>query len=131
MEGTLLSQLTARQANAHSGYSVFKDLIEQHPMRAITSSYLIWSKKTKGKLGVRPLARIYSDLKAYFSKICDKAIGQDDRLAILHLLKKPWNPYLILSRYTVIKVKLPFRTVTHVYALARYSTKHTGVMPGK
>jgi hypothetical protein len=62
--------------------SYVKDLIEQHPMRAITSSYLIWSKKTKGKLGVRTLGRIYSDLKAYFSEICDKTIGQDDRLFI-------------------------------------------------
>jgi integrase/recombinase XerD len=74
--------------------SYIKEWIEHHPMRAITSSYLIWSKKTKGKLGVRPLAGIYSHLKVHFSKLCNEPIGQDDRNSMLHLLKKPWNPYV-------------------------------------
>jgi hypothetical protein len=38
-------------------------------------------------------------LKPYFTKLLDKAIGQEDRENIQQLLKKPWNPYIF--RHTV------------------------------
>jgi integrase/recombinase XerD len=75
--------------------SYIKEWMEHHPSRGVSSSYLIWSKKTKDKLNVRPLAGIYSHLKVHFSKLLQEPIGQDDRNSILHLLKKPWNPYVL------------------------------------
>jgi len=77
-----------------------KEFIERHPKKAIPTSPLIWSKKTGRKLGRAPLRVIYSNMKIYFSKLEDDAIGQDDRTGILRLLKKPWNPYVF--RQTVV-----------------------------
>jgi hypothetical protein len=41
-------------------------------------------------------------MKDYFSKLAngDDAIGQDDRNAILRLLRKPWNPYVFRHSVT-------------------------------
>jgi integrase len=77
-----------------------KEFIEGHPRRAISTSPLIWSKKTGGKLGRAALTAIYSDMKEYFSKLVNDAIGQDDRNAIIRLLRKPWNPYVFRHSVT-------------------------------
>ena len=81
-----------------------KDFIERHPKKAILTSPLIWSKKRggikKSALGRGPLLVIYKEMKDYFSKLVDDAIGQDDRNVILRLLKKPWNPYVFRHSVT-------------------------------
>lgn len=70
--------------------------IEQHPKHAIPSSILFYSKKTDGILNGNSLYQIYvGELKPYFHKLLDTAIGQEDRKKITHLLKKPWNPNVL------------------------------------
>jgi integrase/recombinase XerD len=69
---------------------------ERHPKRSIPSSILIYSEKIGGFLNGRSLRAMYTDkLKSYFTKLLDEPIGQDDRNQILHLLQKPWNPYVL------------------------------------
>jgi integrase/recombinase XerD len=70
--------------------------IERHPKGKVRSSYLIYSKKTGGLLAPRSLWTIYTrELKPYFTKLLDEAIGQEDRIRIEQLLSKPWTPYVI------------------------------------
>ena len=77
-------------------HKYIRDWQERHPKRSIPSSILIYSKKTGGILNGRSLRSIYTDeLKPYFTKLLDEPIGQDDRNQILHLLQKPWNPYVL------------------------------------
>ncbi len=88
-----------------------KKWIELHPKGTVPSSYLIYSKKTGGKLTPNSLWSIYiRELKPHFTKLLDEAIGQDDRKQIEQLLLKPWNPYLIrhstVTEYLVRKRRL-------------------------
>ena len=80
-----------------------KDFIERHPKKAIRTSPLIWSKKRQSSgLGRASLLAIYNQMKDYFCKLAngDDAIGQDDRNAIIRLLRKPWNPYVFRHSVT-------------------------------
>ena len=72
---------------------------------------MIYSKKTGGKLAPSSLWSIYiRELKPYFTKLLDEAIGQDDRKQMEQLLLKPWNPYVIrhstVTEYLVRKRRL-------------------------
>jgi hypothetical protein len=73
-----------------------REWIEQHPKRAIRSSYLFYGKKSKEALTEQYMNSIYTTkLKPYFSKLLDDAIGQEDRNQIIRLLQKPWNLYVL------------------------------------
>jgi integrase len=73
-----------------------REWIEQHPKRAIRSSYLFYGKKSKGALTEQYMNSIYTTkLKPYFSKLLNDAIGQEDRNQIIKLLQKPWNLYVL------------------------------------
>jgi integrase/recombinase XerD len=101
-----------RQLRILSPYYIdyLKKWIELHPKGRVPSSYLIYSRKTGGKLTENSLWSIYSELKPYFTKLLDEAIGQDDRKRIEQLLSKPWNPYVIrhstATEYLVRKRRL-------------------------
>jgi integrase/recombinase XerD len=102
-----------RQLRILSPYYIdyLKKWIELHPKGRVPSSYLIYSKKTGGKLTPNSLWSIYErELKPYFTKLVDEAIGQDDRKQIEQLLLKPWNPYVIrhstATEYLVRKRRL-------------------------
>lgn len=102
-----------RQLTILSPYHIdyLKKWIELHPKGTVSSSYLIYSKKTGGKLTPNSLWSIYiRELKPYFTKLLDEAIGQDDRRQIEQLLLKPWNPYAIrhstVTDYLVRKRRL-------------------------
>jgi integrase len=101
-----------RQLRILSPYYIdyLKKWIELHPKGTVPSSYLIYSKKTGGKLTHNSLWSIYiRELKPHFTKLLDEAIGQDDRKQIEQLLK-PWNPYVIrhstATEYLVRKRRL-------------------------
>jgi hypothetical protein len=118
---TVVGKTGQRTLKMYRFSSYVKEWIEQHPKRAIVSSYLILSKNTggngrkgKGRLGRGQLYTIYKEMKDYFSKLPDEAIGQDDRTAILRLLKKPWNPYVFRQ------------TVATEYLGSGALTKHQG-----
>jgi integrase/recombinase XerD len=101
-----------RQLGIMSLYYIdyLKKWIELHPKGKVPSSYLIYSRKTGGKLSANSLWSIYSELKQYFTKLLDEAIGQDDRKQIEQLLLKPWAPYVIrhstATEYLVRKRRL-------------------------
>lgn len=72
-----------------------REWIEQHPKRAIRSSYLFYGKKSKEALTEQYMNSIGGALKPYFSKLLDDAIGQEDGNQIIRLLQKPWNLYIL------------------------------------
>jgi integrase/recombinase XerD len=89
-----------------------KQWIELHPKGEVPSSYLIYSKKTGGKLAVDSLWSIYTrELKPFFTNLRNDAIGQVDRNRIERLLLKPWNPYVIrhstATRYLGPNIRMP------------------------
>lgn len=104
-----------RQLTVLSPYyaDYLKKWIEQHPKGTVPTSYLIYSKKTGGNLTPNSLWSIYvRELKPYFTKLLDEAIGPD-RKQIEQLLLKPWNPYLIrhstVTEYLVRRRRLSGR----------------------
>ncbi|MGA8083560.1 MAG: tyrosine-type recombinase/integrase [Candidatus Nitrosopolaris sp.] len=84
-----------RSLTVYFFHKYVQEWIEQHPFRAVRSSILVYSEKTRGILHERSLAKTYRELKSYFTKLLEKPIGQDDRNQIQQLLSKPWNPYVL------------------------------------
>lgn len=96
-----------------------KDWIDNHPMSGNPNSPLIcgYNRSLGRRLSPNSINRIYHTYEKRFRGLLgDPDVPQSDKLAILELLKKPWNPYIRRHSALTEKAKILKEPILKIHA---------------